>query len=642
MTTQPNDLESLRRAYARGELDATTYRTVRRALLVSIQGGALPASPLRPLLPPPARDPAPAPTIEVSTPAPASSVRAASPPDSERKQPAWLLGAVAAGVLAALGIGVSLMNGGQEAAPAVAVSEPVAAPSADETAIDTFVRDADWTAAKVTDVLASLERLQASGSRNDSVQAIVARLQRATTKRVEEQAALRMIEGAGDAGQPELIALARALDIGTDALTGEGEALDIAAAEQTAAAAPALTTEPIAEPPPAPETQTPVAATPPPPPEPEVEPAEEAAAHPPVSAEATTEVPAAVAPQPSEVSDTEITDESPGTVQPETETVPPAVAPTVVAPPQASPEIAEAPTPPATTLATSPSPPAEETRPVQEPAPAAAAPAAPAVAAASVKPADSSAASKSGCNALAGAKLDARRIPVCRDALESGGDGPTMLGIPGGTFTMGGSRPEEQPTREVRIPNPLAVAKSETSWAEYKAFATATGRILPPGGDDASLPVSGITWDDASAYAKWLSNQTGATYRLPTEAEWEYFARAGADTRWPDGNDSFPSMVVASVFGPRERPETAARGWTNRFKLVHMLGNVAEWVEDAWQPTLAGAPTDGSAVSGVGQRVVRGGAFRDDKETVTLSARKPQVQDSGADTIGFRVVRDLR
>ncbi|MEN8221031.1 MAG: SUMF1/EgtB/PvdO family nonheme iron enzyme [Pseudomonadota bacterium] len=130
---------------------------------------------------------------------------------------------------------------------------------------------------------------------------------------------------------------------------------------------------------------------------------------------------------------------------------------------------------------------------------------------------------------------------VFRDRLKDGSLGPEMVWIPAGTFRMGdiqgGGHDNEKPVHQVSVSR-FAIGKYEVTFAEYDKFAQATGRKKPNdrGWGRGNRPVINVSWHDATAYAEWLSQQTGQKYRLPTEAEWEYAARAGTTTKYWWGN----------------------------------------------------------------------------------------------------------
>ena len=201
---------------------------------------------------------------------------------------------------------------------------------------------------------------------------------------------------------------------------------------------------------------------------------------------------------------------------------------------------------------------------------------------------------------------------------------PEMVVIPAGQFRMGdldgdGSS-REKPVHAVRIAKPFAMGRYEVTFAEYDRYAQATGKEKP---DDTwnsgrgNHPVINVSWQDAQGYVKWLSRETGQRYRLPSEAEWEYAARAGSTTTYYWGNSPSGGHENADEdYGwPSDGyKHTAPVGSfiPNQFGLYDMSGNVREYVEDCWHNNYQGAPVDGSAwVSGddCGRGVTRGGPF---------------------------------
>jgi len=238
-----------------------------------------------------------------------------------------------------------------------------------------------------------------------------------------------------------------------------------------------------------------------------------------------------------------------------------------------------------------------------------------------------------------------------RDPLAGGGDGPLMVVLPGGRFAMGSAgfsaAQDELPQHTVTV-KPFAMSKHEVTFAEYERFARATGRPVPESGalDKASHPVVGVSWDDALNYTKWLSEQTGERYRLPSEAEWEYAARGGTGTIYWWGNEAGSGRAHCfdcdAGFDVR-RPTQVGRFEPNPFGLYDTAGNVAEWAHDCYKPTYVGAPTDGS-VWEHGEctyRVTRGGAYETPSESVRPSARQRRRPAQGYDAVGIRVVRDF-
>jgi formylglycine-generating enzyme required for sulfatase activity len=239
---------------------------------------------------------------------------------------------------------------------------------------------------------------------------------------------------------------------------------------------------------------------------------------------------------------------------------------------------------------------------------------------------------------------------VFKDKLASGGFGPEMVWIPAGTFEMGSSgssrHTEERPRHTVKVSR-FAISRYEVTIAQYEKFAKATGRPMPDTlyMEKETHPVVFVSWDDAFYYTKWLSEQTGKKYRLPSEAEWEYAAGAGRTSPFWWGFDEQPNM--AHCFGcgtgldPR-RPTRTGSFQPNPFGLYDTAGNVAEWVRDCWHDTYNGAPTDGSVWEGgdCAYRVVRGGAYSSPPQSIRHAKRDRFKSDQSYDHVGFRVARD--
>lgn len=272
---------------------------------------------------------------------------------------------------------------------------------------------------------------------------------------------------------------------------------------------------------------------------------------------------------------------------------------------------------------------------------------------------------------------------------------PEMVWVVGGRFVMGVAPGEEereqlgepfrhrsQPQREVTVRS-FAAGKYEITRGQYRVFAEATNRgsdgcFVWTGNDfaidntkswrnsgfsqDDAHPAVCVSWEDANAYARWLSQTTGKKYRLLSEAEWEYAARAGAMTARYWGNDGdqsceyangadrtaqaqIPDAIASYVANCRDRYAfTAPVGSyrANGFGLHDMLGNVGEWTQDCWNGDLKGAPTDGSAW-GSGEcfmRAVRGGAWDDNPLGVRSAYRVGSPIVIRLYSRGFRVARD--
>ena len=239
------------------------------------------------------------------------------------------------------------------------------------------------------------------------------------------------------------------------------------------------------------------------------------------------------------------------------------------------------------------------------------------------------------------------RRPYCQDRMASGGVGPPMVILPTGEFDMGSDQnPEESPKHRVSIVQPFAMSVHEVSYVEFGAYCSATGQPCPqrPWEND-DYPVVLISWSEASGYSAWLSNETGYRYRLPTEAEWEYAARAGSESPYPFGSEITPSAARSSATVPVEKPLDRNDRSVNRndFRLLHMSGNVREWVADAWHGSYQAAPADASAweQGSASQRVVRGGSYADPGRKLRSAARQPLDASSRDSMTGFRLVRHV-
>ena len=238
------------------------------------------------------------------------------------------------------------------------------------------------------------------------------------------------------------------------------------------------------------------------------------------------------------------------------------------------------------------------------------------------------------------------RHPVCHDALPAGAEGPLMAVIPAGAFDMGSkASSEEEPVHHVTIGQPFAVSVYEVSQGEFKQFCESTHRTCPTqpwAGDD--YPVVNVSWDDARAYTEWLSGVTHHRYSLPTEAQWEYAARAGVSGLFPSGNELSPTDANYSMLSKQTVAARRSQKYNaNAFRLVHTVGNVREWVEDGWVKNFAGAPADGSAVKSTqgSMRVARGGSYADGSARLRLSLREGLEPGTKDVTTGFRIAREL-
>jgi formylglycine-generating enzyme required for sulfatase activity len=240
-------------------------------------------------------------------------------------------------------------------------------------------------------------------------------------------------------------------------------------------------------------------------------------------------------------------------------------------------------------------------------------------------------------------------------ALQDCAECPEMIVVPAGSFTMGspageaGRDADEGPQRQVTIARAFGVGKYEVTFDQWDACVAGGGcggyRPADQGWGRGTRPAINVSWNDAKQYAEWLSRRTGKRYRLLSEAEWEYAARAGTTTPWSCGA-SEGCLAGAGWYSGNEGSRTQAVGTksANAFGLHDMLGNVWEWVEDCWHDSYAGAPADGSAWvtgSNCGLRVLRGGSWNNNPRNLRSANRDGLDSGDRYNTIGFRVARTL-
>jgi len=238
---------------------------------------------------------------------------------------------------------------------------------------------------------------------------------------------------------------------------------------------------------------------------------------------------------------------------------------------------------------------------------------------------------------------------IFSDFLSSGGSGPVMVGVPSGIFTMGSPDNstyfDERPQHTVSL-RKFSISKHEVTFDDYDRFSSETGRPRPSdnGWGRGKRPVVNVTWDDAVAYTKWLSEQTGHIYQLPSEAQWEYAARAGSKAPYWWGADYPGNAANCFNCGSQwDRISSAPVGSfsASSLSLHDMNGNVMEWVEDCYHKNYSGAPIDGSVwtSSSCQKRVVRDGSYHGTLENIRATKRSAFAADTAVDQIGFRVVR---
>jgi formylglycine-generating enzyme required for sulfatase activity/tRNA A-37 threonylcarbamoyl transferase component Bud32 len=232
---------------------------------------------------------------------------------------------------------------------------------------------------------------------------------------------------------------------------------------------------------------------------------------------------------------------------------------------------------------------------------------------------------------------------------------PRMVVIPAGGFMMGsspaeaGRRPSEGPHHRVSISRPFAAGVFEVTFDEWEACSLAGGcRAVRDhsGWGRGRQPAKYITWEQAKNFAAWLSQKTGKQYRLLTEAEWEYVARAGTESAYSTGH--FVSQSDANYLEPREsmndkRSLPVGSFKANAFGLYDVHGNVPEWTEDCWNVDYSGAPADGSAwlAGNCAQRVLRGGSYLSDAHGVRSASRYSYMVGLPDQPFGLRVARTL-
>jgi formylglycine-generating enzyme required for sulfatase activity len=230
---------------------------------------------------------------------------------------------------------------------------------------------------------------------------------------------------------------------------------------------------------------------------------------------------------------------------------------------------------------------------------------------------------------------------------------PDMMVIPAGSFVMGRPATEkgdmnEVPQHTVTIAKPFAVSKYDVTFAEWDACVSVGGcrQANESGMGRGTKPVINVLWGDAQQYVAWLSKMTGQPYRLLTEAEWEYVARAGSTTAYYWGDEIGKGNANCNGCGSKwDNQQTSPVGSfsANQFGLYDMAGNVWQWVQDCYHDDYHGAPTEGSAwTSGdCSRRVVRGGSWIFNPQNVRSAARSKRTTDDRYDGLGFRVARTL-
>ncbi len=253
-----------------------------------------------------------------------------------------------------------------------------------------------------------------------------------------------------------------------------------------------------------------------------------------------------------------------------------------------------------------------------------------------------------------------------QDALRDGSRAPEMIWIPPGHFRMGDIQGDgdfdEQPVHDVDFPHRFAMSRREITVAEFRAFVTSSGYVTEAERDGGCMvqggkswhepkytqaddhPVVCVSWNDANEYVRWLREQTGKSYRLPTEAEWEYAARGGTSTRFSWGDDIIPNRANCWGCLPPEMFH-----WTvpvgsfppNAYGLFDMEGNVWELTSSEWTNAYRGldeSPSTADAKSGT--RSIRGGGWFNGPPDIRPANRGGVPPGDRYNTMGIRIVRD--
>jgi formylglycine-generating enzyme required for sulfatase activity/class 3 adenylate cyclase len=219
--------------------------------------------------------------------------------------------------------------------------------------------------------------------------------------------------------------------------------------------------------------------------------------------------------------------------------------------------------------------------------------------------------------------------------------GPEMIPLRGGTFAMGSNDDlSEKPVHQVTI-KPFAISKYPITVREWNECATAKACTFTATGKD-DAPITNVSWSDAKQYVGWLAGATQKPYRLPSEAEWEYAARGGTQSKYWWGDQLQPGMANCkncTDVADAEQPVKVGGFKPNPFGLYDMGGGVDQWVEDCWHKTYQGAPSDGSAWSGgdCSAHVIRSGSWKNDASYVRPANRDRYDTNVRYPTHGFRV-----
>lgn len=220
---------------------------------------------------------------------------------------------------------------------------------------------------------------------------------------------------------------------------------------------------------------------------------------------------------------------------------------------------------------------------------------------------------------------------------------PEMVSLPGGVFAMGSNDDlSERPVHRVAI-KAFAISKFPISVREWKQCVAAKACAYVPSGED-DAPAANLSWADTQQFTAWLSQVTQQNYRLPSEAEWEYAARGGTETKYWWGDHVVAGMAnckgCSDPYDPRQ-PLRVGSFSPNPFGLYDMGGGADQWVADCWHKNYQGAPADGSPWMGgdCSSHVLRGGSWKNDPNYVRAASRNQYDTSVRYPTHGFRIAR---
>lgn len=218
-----------------------------------------------------------------------------------------------------------------------------------------------------------------------------------------------------------------------------------------------------------------------------------------------------------------------------------------------------------------------------------------------------------------------------------------MVSLPGGVFAMGSNDDlSERPVHRVAI-KAFAISKFPISVREWKQCVAAKACAYVPSGED-DAPAANLSWADTQQFTAWLSQVTQQNYRLPSEAEWEYAARGGTETKYWWGDHVVAGMAnckgCSDPYDPRQ-PLRVGSFSPNPFGLYDMGGGADQWVADCWHKNYQGAPADGSPWMGgdCSSHVLRGGSWKNDPNYVRAASRNQYDTSVRYPTHGFRIAR---